>query len=530
MGLRHLFIPLTLLVACQVTALHAQTLVFCSEGSPQGFDPAMHWDQSTFDASSRTTYNRLVEFVPGTTTLQPGLAESWEISPDGLEYTFRLRADVRFHSNNQFRPTRDFGADDVIFSIERQRLQNHPYHEVASDGWRYFAGMSLPDLIASVEKVNDLTVKLVLRRPDASILSTLAMDFASVLSAEYADAMLAAGTPDMLDRAPVGTGPFTFVSYDADQRIRFAANPDYWEGPVSLSELVFEITPSAAQRTERVQSGECHLMADPAPATLDAVTASDDVAVVEGVGLDIGYLAFNTAISPFDNPNVRRALNLAIDRAAVVEEVFGSAGRIAKTPIPPTVWSYREETSDPLHDPAAARALLAEEGIEGLEMKIWAMPIRRPYNPDAARVAGLIRANLAEVGVAVEIVSYPWDEYLSRSRRIDRDGAILFGWTGNNGDPDNFLATLLGCDGVTRWNRAQWCHRPFDDLIQKAKTVSDPLERAALYREAQAIFEEQVPWVPLAHSVSFAVVRNEVEGFVADPLGGHIFKTLSLLE
>jgi len=132
------------------TSVHAQTLVYCSEGSPDGFDPALYTSGTTFDASSRQLYNKLVEFERGTTTIAPALAESWEVSEDGLEYTFNLRQGVKFHSTEYFTPTRDFNADDVVFSFERQRLEDHPFNKASDGTWEYFGGMSMPDLISSV--------------------------------------------------------------------------------------------------------------------------------------------------------------------------------------------------------------------------------------------------------------------------------------------------------------------------------------------------------------------------------------------
>lgn len=508
----------------------AQTLVYCSEGSPEGFDPALYTAGTTFDASSRQVYNKLVEFAPGTTTIQPGLAESWEVSEDGLEYTFKLREGVAFHANDQFTPTRNFNADDVVFSFERQRLEAHPYHDVSGGTWEYFGGMSMPDLIQSVEKVDDMTVRFVLSRPEAPMIANLAMDFASILSAEYGDAMIAAGTPEMLNQAPIGTGPFEFVAYQKDAVIRYQRNDDYWEGAPDVENLVFAITPDASVRYQKLQAGECHVMPYPAPADISAMEEDPDINVMSQEGLNVGYLAYNTTQEPFDNVNVRRALNMAIDKQAIIDVVFQGSGTIAKNPIPPTMWSYREETVDDPYDPERARQMLEAEGIEDLSMRVWAMPVQRPYNPNARRMAELIQADMAEIGVEVEIVSYEWGEYLSRSRELDRDGAILLGWTGDNGDPDNFLAVLLGCDGVTRSNRAQWCYEPFDEIVQQAKTISGQEKRAALYEEAQAIFKQQAPWATIAHSVVFMPMRNEVEGYTIDPFGGHIFKNVSLAE
>lgn len=509
-------------------AASASNFVYCSEGSPEGFDPALYTSGTTFDASSKSIYNRLMQFETGTTNVVPGLAESVDVSEDGTEYTFNLRKGVKFHSNDNFTPSRDFNADDVIFSFERQRLSDHPYNKVSSGTWEYFDGMSMPDLIASVEKVDDYTVKFALTRPEAPFVANMAMDFASILSAEYADAMMEAGTPEMLNQDPIGTGPFSFVAYQKDAVIRYAGNKDYWDEPSSIDNLIFAITPDASVRYQKLKAGECHLMPYPNPADLEAMQSDPDVVMMQQEGLNVGYLAYNTTVPPYDNPKVRKALNMAIDKQAIIDVVFQGAGELAKNPIPPTMWSYNDAIEDDPFDPEAAKALLEAEGVTDLKMKIWAMPVQRPYNPNARRMAELMQADFANIGVEVEIVSYEWGEYLSRSRELDRDGAILLGWTGDNGDPDNFLAVLLGCDGRENSNRAQWCHQPFEDLIQEAKVVTDPAERTALYEEAQVVFKEQAPWATIAHSVVFVPMNPKVKNFKIDPLGGFIFYGVDL--
>lgn len=519
-----------LLATMAASGAAAKTLVYCSEGSPEGFDPALYTAGTTFDASSHPLYNRLVEFETGSTVVIPGLAETWSASDDGLEYTFNLRKGVKFHSNDNFTPSRDFNADDVIFSFERQRLADHPYNGVSGGTWEYFGGMSMGDLIKEVVKVDDYTVKFVLNRPEAPMIANLAMDFASILSAEYADAMMAAGTPEMLNQAPIGTGPFSFVAYQKDAVIRYAANADYWKGASPLDNLVFAITPDASVRYQKLKAGECQVVPYPNPADIETMKSDPDVVMQEQEGLNVGYLAYNTQVAPFDNPKVRKALNMAIDKQAIIDVVFQGSGAIAKNPIPPTMWSYNEATVDDSYDPAAAKAMLEAEGVTDLSMKIWAMPVQRPYNPNARRMAELMQEDFAKIGVTVEIVSYEWGEYLDRSKAIDRDGAVLLGWTGDNGDPDNFLAVLLGCDGVTKSNRAQWCYQPFDDIVQKAKTVSDPQERTALYEQAQTIFKEQAPWATIAHSVVYMATRPEVTGYKVHPLGGHIFYGVDITE
>jgi dipeptide transport system substrate-binding protein len=522
---------LGLMMAMSVSlGAEAKTLVFCSEGSPEGFNPSLYTAGTTFDASSRQVFNKLVEFTTGTTNIEPGLAESWEVSDDGLEYTFHLRSGVKWQTTKTFTPSRDFNADDVVYSFARQWDKNHPYHGVSGGAYEYFNGMSMPDLIKDIVKVDDMTVKFVLNRPEAPMIANLAMDFASILSAEYADKMMEAGTPEKVDLEPVGTGPFTLVAYQKDAVIRYQAHPDYWKGKAAIDNLIFAITPDASVRYQKLKAGECHVMPYPNPADLEAMKTDADINLMQQEGLNVGYLAYNALTPPFNNPAVRKALNMAIDKEAIIDAVFQGAGKVAKNPIPPTIWSYNETTVDDAYNPDAAKALLAEAGVSGLKTKIWAMPVQRPYNPDARRMAELIQADWKAVGVEAEIVSYEWGEYLSLSKSKDRDGAVLLGWTGDNGDPDNFLAVLLGCDGVGGSNRAQWCHQPFEDLIQQAKTVSDHDKRSDLYKQAQIVFKEQAPWATIAHSVVFKPVRKEVKNFKIDPFGGHVFYGVDIEE
>ncbi len=519
------------LAVIAATGASAKSLVYCSEGSPEGFDASLYTAGTTFDASSRPIFNRLVEFKHGSTEVEPGLAESWDVSDDGLEYTFHLRKGVKFQTTAFFTPTRDFNADDVLFSFERQLKKDHPWHEyTAGAAWEYFNGMSMPDLIKEIVKVDDYTVKFVLNRPEAPMIANLAMDFASIQSAEYADKLAADGKMEMLNQEPIGTGPFSFVGYQKDAVIRYAAFPDYWKGKQPVDNLIFAITPDAAVRLQKMKAGECHIMPYPAPADLADIKADDNLNLLQQEGLNVGYLAYNTKVAPFDKTEVRKALNHAINKQAILDAVFQGSGQAAKNPIPPTMWSYNDAIVDDAYDLELAKKMLEEAGVKDLSMKVWAMPVQRPYNPNARRMAEIIQADFAKIGVKVEIVSYEWGEYLSRSKAEDRDGAVLLGWTGDNGDPDNFLAVLLGCDGVGGSNRAQWCNDEFQALIEKAKVVSDIEERTKLYEEAQVVFKREAPWATIAHSVVFIPTSKKVSGFVIDPLGYHRFDDVDIAE
>lgn len=521
----------TLLAATVLSgAASAKTLVFCSEGSPEGFNPQFYSAGTTFDATSRPVFNRLVDFERGTTNLVPSLAESWVVSDDGLEVTFKLRQGVKFHANDAFTPTRDFNADDVIFSFERQGKEDHPYHKVSGGTYQYFNSKSMPALIKEIVKVDDHTVKFVLNSFDVTFVAVMAMDFASILSAEYADKMMEAGTPERVDTDPIGTGPFRFVAYQQDAVIRYEAFKDYFEGPAKIDNLVYAITPDASVRYQKLKAGECHVMTYPNPADIPQMRSDPDVNLLEQEGFNVGYLGYHTQKPPLDDHRVRKALNMAIDKQAIIDAVYQGAGVVAKNPIPPAMWSYNEDVVDDPYDPEAAKALLAEAGHpDGLTIDLWAMPVARPYNPDARRMAEMIQADWAAIGVKADIVSFEWGEYLEKVR-LGEQMTYQLGWTADIADPDNFMSVLLGCESIGGNNRSFWCYQPYEDLIQAAKKTADVEERTRLYKEAQVIFKEQAPWATIAHSIVFKPVRKEVVDFKISPFGAHIFYGVDLAQ
>jgi len=528
---RLFFASVGLAAVLMATTVQAKTLVYCSEGSPEGFDPALYTAGTTFDASSKTIYSRLAEFENGTTNVIPGLAKSWSVSADGLEYTFKLRPGVKFHTTDYFTPTRNMNADDVIFSFDRQMNKDNPFYQyVDGAAWEYFNGMDMPSLIKKIVKVDDMTVKFVLNRPESPTVANLAMDFASIMSKEYADQLAASGNVSDLNQKPIGTGPFQFVAYQKDAVIRYKANPSYYAGKPKIDNLIFAITTDNSVRMQKLKADECQVAPYPNPADIDGLKADPNLNVISAEGLNVGYLAYNTKVAPFDNVKVRKALNKAINKQAILDAVFNGAGVAAINPIPPTMWSYNKNIKDDTYDPAAAKKMLEEAGVKNLKMKIWAMPVARPYNPNARRMAELIQADFAAVGVTAEVTSYEWGEYLKLSKAEDRDGAVLLGWTGDNGDPDNFLAVLLSCSGVGGSNRAQWCNKEFDDLTNKAKQSSDKAERTKLYEQAQVVFKREAPWATIAHSVVFMPMSKKVIGYKMDPLGGHRFEGVDLAE
>ncbi|CAN5828774.1 ABC transporter substrate-binding protein [soil metagenome] len=520
------------LIACAGSAFAAKTLVYCSEGSPEGFNPQYYTTGTTFDAVSVPMFNRLVEFDTGTTNIVPGLAESWTAAPDGLSYTFKLRKGVKFHSSAKFTPTRDFNADDVMFSYNRMADPNHPLAKTLPGAtYAYFDDMDMKNIVDHIEKVDAMTVKFVLKKPEAPFMANMAMDFASILSAEYGEKMKAAGTPEVLDREPIGTGPFSFVSYQKDAVIRYKAFDGYWGGRPKIDNLVFAITTDASVRYAKLKTGECHVMAFPKPADVELMKKDPNINLIQQNGLNVGYIAFNVEKKPFDNKLVRQALNMAVNKKAILDSVFQGAGEAAKNPIPPTLWSYNDKVAAYPYDPAKAKELLAKAGVApGTEVDLWYLPVTRPYNPDGKRMAELIQADWDKVGIKAKLVTFEWGEYRKRSKTGEQQ-SMMFGWSGDNGDPDNFFVPLLGCSAVKGGgNVSRWCDKAFEDLVQKAKGVTKQADRAALYAKAQEIVHEEAPWIPIAHSVRFDPVRKEVIGYKMDATAHHYFTKVDLAD
>lgn len=494
--------------------------------------PALFYSGVTFTASAETVFDRLTHFERGTTNVIPGLAESWDISEDGKEYTFHLRKGVKVHTYKKFHPKRDFNADDVIFSFERQLKESHPYHKyVGTAGYGYFVDMGMDKLIKSIEKIDDYTVKFVLNNVEAPFLANLAMSFASIVSAEYADYLLEKGTPEKFDLEPVGTGPFVFESYQKDAAIRFKAHPEYWGGKMPIDRLIFSITPDASVRLAKVKAGECHIMAYPNLADLEAIRKNPELNVLEKEGMNISYLSFNVEAKPLDDVRVRRALNIAVNKQAIVDSILNGAGVVAKNLIPPTIWSYNDEIEDFPYDPEAAKKLLAEAGYpNGFEIDLWGFTAQRAYNPDGRKTAEMIQADWEKIGVKARIVSYEWGEYIDRGHKGEHQ-AYLVGWNGDNGDPDNFFNNLFSCDAIKSGNNySRLCVPEFDALLQQARKTTNHEERVKLYKQAQEIFKESAFTINISHTKTYEIARKEVIGYVSSPLGLQSFYGVDIKE
>ena len=502
--------------------------VYCSEGSPRMFNPQLASDGTSFDAT-KDVYNRLLDFKRGTSEIIPALAESWKISKDGLSYTFQLRKGVSFHETKNFKPTRDFNADDVLFSFQRVFDKKHPYHKVSGGNYIYFSDTKLPELVKNIIKVDDYTVQFDLKEQSAVFLASLAMEFAVILSKEYGDQLLKNKKLDQIDQKPVGTGPFILTDYKKDSLIRYKTNKKYFKKPSSLDGMVFAITPEPAVRFQKLKREECHLISFPLPSDYEAIDKHKKLKLIKADVFNLAYLAMNVTKPPLDKLEVRQAIRHAMNRSLYINAIYMGHARPAKGPLPPAMWSYYRGIKDYKYSIKKAKALLKKAGFEeGFEIDLWTMPVSRPYNPAGKKMGELMQADLAQVGIKARLVSYDWGTYLEKAKNGEHQ-LIQIGWTSDNGDPDNFLATLLSCVSIESGsNLARWCSKPYDDLVSQAAKIFDKKKRSKLYRKAQKIFGEQAPWVPIVHTGGFRGASKKVKGYILAPFGSESFYGVSL--
>ena len=501
--------------------LASQTLLYCSEGSPDTFNPQLVTSGTTIDAVSNQLYNRLVKIDPDSGRVVSDIARKVIISSDAMRYRFYLRKGVEFHSTDYFTPTRTLTSEDVLFSFARFLSPDHPYHQVGGGLYPFFNGLGLDNLIEQIIVVDDLTIEFRLTDPQVSFLANMATDFAIILSKEYGDTLLAKGTPEDLDNLPIGTGPFKFSEYKRDHYIRYSAHENYWKDDVKLKQVIFDITPNNSTRMAKLLTGECDVFGYPSASDVGYLTNNAEIDIVESMSMNVSYWAFNTNVAPFDNPNVRKALSYAVDRDAIIDAVYFNLAEPAKSLVPPSSWAYSNNTYVNPFSIEIARALLQQEGYgDGFEMDIWAMPVQRVYNPNAGKMAEILQQTLAELNITANIVTYDWGTFRKKLANGEHD-TVLIGWLADNSDPDNFYRPLLSCAAAfSGSNRSGWCNEDYDRNILRALSTPDHETRKTYYDNAEQIITENTPLIPIAHAFRHKVHRKHVSNVNINPYGG----------
>ncbi|WP_394173950.1 ABC transporter substrate-binding protein [Thalassotalea litorea] len=506
-------------------SIFADGLVYCSEGSPTSFNPQLVTSGTTIDATTRQLYNRLIDFNRDNYQLQPSLARSWHVTNDGTMITFYLRKDVQFHQTRYFTPTRNLNADDVIFSFQRILDQSNPFYRSVRGNFPFFQSINFAKLVADIEKIDEYTVRFKLTQPDASFLSNVGAPFAVILSKEYADQLLSKDDRSllpMLDSLPIGTGPFKFNRYRSNAFIRFQRNENYWAHDVAIEKLIFNITPNNTGRLTKLLTNECDVISYPiAP---QEIRSRENLRVEEVTSFNVAFMAFNTSKPPFDNPVVRKAVSLAINKQAIISAVYFDQAEIAHSLLPSASWAYEKPSELLPYAPEQAKILLENAGLsQGFTLDLWAMPVQRAYNPNAMKMAKLIRSDLSKVGINVNIITYEWSTFLRKLANSEHQ-SVLIGWAADHPDPDNFFSPLLSCSSARSGsNRSFWCNQAFDELLAKALLTRDTNKRREYYLQAQALLTEELPLLPIAHAKRAQAKIDTVQGNILTPFGGISF-------
>ncbi|MFL9963295.1 ABC transporter substrate-binding protein [Paraburkholderia sediminicola] len=508
----------------------AKPLTVCTESSPDGFDVVQFNSLVTTNASADVIFNSLVSYDEAAKKVAPALADKWDVSADGLTYTFHLRPNVQFQTTDYFKPTRALNADDVVFTFERMLDDSNPWHKVAgASGFPHAQSMGLPKLIKSVSKVDDNTVRFELNAPNATFVPILTMGFASIYSAEYADQLLKAGKQVDLNAKPVGTGPFVLKSYTKDAVIRYDVNPTYWGPKPKIDRLIYAITPDATVRAQKVKAGECQIALSPKPQDLADAKGDKALAIVQTPAFMTAFVALNTDKKPLDNQKVRAALNMAFDRTTYLKTVFDNTATPATNPYPPNTWSYNKSIKGWPYDPVKAKKLLADAGYpNGFETTIWVRPNGSVLNPNPKAGAELLQADFAKIGVKADVKVIEWGELIKQAKQGQHD-SLFMGWAGDNGDPDNYLSPLFSCNAVKSGiNFARFCDQDLDKLISDGKATPDQAKRTKAYEQAQQIIHDQALWIPLGYPTAAAITRTNVSGYHVSPFGRQNFGTVAV--
>ena len=511
------------------------TLVFGSSGDAVRLDPGDVTDGESIQRMDNI-FEGLVEFESGTTEIKPCLATSWEISEDGKEITFNLREGVKFHDGT------DFNADAVVFSFARQYDTNHPYYQYGQ--WPYW-GWMYGD-IDKVEKIDDYTVKVVMKKINASIMNSLAMFTVNIVSPANAEKY-----KEDAFKNPSGTGPFKFVEWVKADHITLEANEDYWRERAKLDKLIFKVIPDGSARLMALEVGEVQGIEYINPVDFDRIRANKDLVLMSEPGMNIGYMAINTGYGYIDANNnyardieeeplvktpgyyepltkkkVRQAINMAIDKQSIVDNLYMGTAIKAKNGMPPFMLGYNDEIVDYPYDPAKAKTLLAEAGYsDGFEVTLYVMPVSRPYMFDPPKIGEAIQSYLGAVGIKVNIYQVDWGTYLQETEEGNHQMCLL-GWTGDNGDPDNFMNVLYGanaCSIGTSGNYGFYINSTAQALLTAALATYDTEKRTTYYKKFQEMVHEDACYVYLAHSNQNLAFRANVKGYVLHPTSRKFF-------
>ena len=488
--------------AAAAPAAGADTITYGQGAEPRSLDPAIYDDGESAKVAVQV-YENLVKYEDDSTEIVPSLADSWEISDDGLTYTFHLHEGIKFTDGEPF--TADAVKKNYDRMLEPNRTDDMPYASFV------FGTPSEGTGVDQITAVDDTTLEIHLVAPNTPFLRTLAMCTAPVIASPKA---IEAGT---LGEQPVGTGPFVFKSWTKGSNIVLERNEDYWDkdNMPSVKNVVFQFIAENASRVQALTTGTCDLIDGIDDSVVDEIKNTDGYDVWAGEGMTINYLAFNTQSDTFKDEAARKAIAKAINVEELVDKLYGEYGEVANSIMPAAVADYTSDIKQTAYDPDAAKKELADLGITSVKCITYSNP--RPYNPKNGQVlAETIQGYLTEVGVQMDITPYDWTAYKEEVGKGDFD-ICFYGWQGDNGDPDNFMNLLADAD--PSMNVARFDDADYKKLIDQAVATPDGDEREGLYHQLEELAAEKQPWVPLNHTKNLVGQNKNCTGWVFHTTG-----------
>ena len=510
----------------------AQTFIFGGQGEPVQLDPAVITDGIS-NRITRQVFDGLVKYKGATTEVEPALAEKWEVSADGKVWTFYLRRNVKFHDGSPL------AAAAVVWNFERWWKSAHPQHEnqiKAGQTFEYweaqFGGFDDKSIVTKVEAVGTHAVRITLKTPQAPFLANLAMFVFDIASPKAVEKW---GTE--FGKRPVGTGAFKFVEWKPNQEVILEANPDYWGVKPKVKRVVVRNIKDNSQRLAALKAGEIHAMEGLNPDDVKVVKSDTNLQLLLRPTNTTGYVAFNSKVKELQDKRVRQAFAHAINKRAIVDALYGGTGLVASQFQPPSLWGYNKELKDFEYSPARTRELLNQAGFpQGLSeitwedgrkepLVFWYMSRSRPYFPNPKEIGEAIAADLAKAGIKVQLQTAEWAVYLDK-RKNGQLPLYMLGWTGDNGDPDNFICYFFCAAGAPR--EGFYANQPLADLLLRAQSLTKQAERARLYRQAEQMLHDDVGRLFIANNQPPLAFSKKVKGYVPNTTGAEYFNTVEL--
>jgi peptide/nickel transport system substrate-binding protein len=503
--------------ATKPAASAANTLTFLWGSDTNRLDPPAMDAQEGFIATT-AMYEGLVKYKSGSTDTEPALAEKWDVSADGKEYTFHLKSGVKFHDGSALT------AEAVAFTFDRLVNKDNPLYKEAQGDYGGFPYINdyISGVVTKVEAVGALDVKFTLNRKFSPLLSNLAIPPAYVISMETLKKV-----GKGVNEAPVGTGPFKFVEWKKDDHITVEAFDGYWGNKPKLQRIVFQPVPEPSVRALKIQRGEGDVAWPFDPKDAAAIKANADSGVLEEPGLNVNMAEFNLNQPGNQNKLLRQAMNYAINKEELAAKLYSGAGVAATGVLPSTSWAFNKDLKGYPYDPDKARQLLKESGYDGSSLTLDTYTVARGYNPQGDKLAQAVQQYLGDVGVKTEIKTGEWTQYRA-DRRAGKLNINFGGWQADTGDPENFLGVFFHSSNKGGVNTSFYGVPEVDQLLNSANEETDVAKRKDLFNQAERRIVDDAPWLFIGHMKQQVAIRKRVSGFVIQPTYIYYFNNVGL--